>query len=101
MIPGLSLSHLLLFALTTPVQVFPLFIFSQPVNQFGIGKRFYVNAWKAVKHGAANMDVLIVIGTSAAYFYSCLAVILNISDPHYHGLTGSDSHLLFSSCCLF
>jgi copper-(or silver)-translocating P-type ATPase len=45
------------FALTTPVQ-------------FIIGARFYRNAWKALKSGSANMDVLIAMGTSAAYFFS-------------------------------
>jgi Cu+-exporting ATPase len=46
--------------------------------EFGIGRRFYVNAYKALKHGGANMDVLIVIGTSAAYFYSVLAIALRV-----------------------
>lgn len=45
------------FALTTPVQ-------------FIIGARFYRNAWKALKSVSANMDVLIAMGTSAAYFFS-------------------------------
>ena len=38
--------------------------------QFVIGARFYKAAYKALKAGAANMDVLVVMGTSAAYFYS-------------------------------
>ena len=42
------------FALATPVQ----FIF---------GARFYVAAWKAVRAGAGNMDLLVAIGTSAGY----------------------------------
>ncbi len=38
--------------------------------QFIIGQQFYDSAWKAVKNGSANMDVLVVLSTSAAFFYS-------------------------------
>lgn len=38
--------------------------------QFIIGFSFYENAWKAMKNGSANMDVLVVISTSAAFLYS-------------------------------
>ncbi|WP_227013457.1 heavy metal translocating P-type ATPase [Paenibacillus psychroresistens] len=38
--------------------------------QFVIGKQFYIGAYKAVRNLSANMDVLIVLGTSAAYLYS-------------------------------
>ncbi|MFC5541790.1 heavy metal translocating P-type ATPase [Ureibacillus suwonensis] len=43
--------------------------FATPV-QFIIGWQFYTSAFKALKNGSANMDVLVVLGTSAAYFYS-------------------------------
>ena len=35
--------------------------------QFGSGRKFYVRAWKAILSGSANMDVLVVLGTSAAF----------------------------------
>lgn len=35
--------------------------------QFWIGARFYVGAWKALRAGAANMDVLVALGTTSAY----------------------------------
>ncbi|SIR20076.1 Cu+-exporting ATPase [Aeromonas sp. RU39B] len=38
--------------------------------QFWTGARFYRGAWRALRGGSANMDVLVVTGTSAAYFYS-------------------------------
>jgi Cu+-exporting ATPase len=38
--------------------------------QFLIGARFYRSAWQAVRAGAGNMDVLVVLGTTAAYGYS-------------------------------
>ncbi|HTY90944.1 MAG TPA: heavy metal translocating P-type ATPase [Methanocella sp.] len=48
------------------------FILATPV-QFVIGWRFYRGAYAALKHGAADMNVLIAVGTSAAYFYSVVA----------------------------
>ncbi len=38
--------------------------------QFVIGARFYKSAWKAIKARSGNMDVLVVLGTTAAYGYS-------------------------------
>lgn len=40
------------------------------IVQFGIGYPFYKGAFKALWNGGANMDVLVALGTSAAYFYS-------------------------------
>lgn len=65
MMTGLSLSFiphwlhhpLLQLILATPVQ-------------FWCGQSFYKNAWKAFKNRTATMDTLVVLGTSAAYFYS-------------------------------
>lgn len=44
-------------------------VLATPV-QFYIGKQFYIGAYKALRNGSANMDVLVALGTSAAYFYS-------------------------------
>ncbi len=57
-----SWANWVMWALATPVQ-------------FYVGRDYYVNGYKALKNGAANMDVLIALGSSAAYFYS-VAVIL-------------------------
>ncbi|EGB06359.1 hypothetical protein AURANDRAFT_38135 [Aureococcus anophagefferens] len=38
--------------------------------QFVLGFRFYVGAFNSLRYGTANMDVLVALGTSAAYFYS-------------------------------
>ncbi|GIZ42451.1 hypothetical protein CKM354_000572100 [Cercospora kikuchii] len=67
-IPGLWLGDVACLALTIPVQ-------------FGIGKRFYVSAYKSVKHGSPTMDVLVVLGTSAAFFFSCAAMLVSILIP--------------------
>lgn len=50
-------------------------ILATPV-QFWAGREFYQATWSALRHRAANMDTLIIIGTSAAYFYSLLITIL-------------------------
>ena len=56
-------------------------ILATPV-QFVIGKQFYVGAYKALRNGSANMDVLVVMGTSAAYFYSLYQAILTTGSHH-------------------
>lgn len=52
--------YYVLFALTTPVQ-------------FWCGARFYRGFWAALRHGSADMNTLIAVGTSAAYLYSATA----------------------------
>lgn len=59
---GIYLGDVLSLILTTPVQ-------------FWLGKKFYKNSYKALKHGSATMDVLVTIGTSSAYFYSLFAMV--------------------------
>jgi Cu+-exporting ATPase len=51
-----------------------LLLLATPV-QFWAGWRFYRGAWGALKHGQANMNTLVVIGTSAAYLYSVVATL--------------------------
>ena len=59
------------FALATPVQ-------------FWAGARFYAGAWKALRGGAANMDVLIALGTTAAFAYSVAVSLLPLSGQHVY-----------------
>jgi P-type Cu+ transporter len=49
-------------------------VLTSPV-QFWCGKSFYVGAWKSLKRRVATMDTLIVLGTSAAYFYSVFVTV--------------------------
>ncbi len=58
----------LFFALATPVQCVA-------------GWHFYVNGYKALKNGAANMDVLVAMGSTTAYIYSIL-IMLGIFPGH-------------------
>ena len=57
------------------------FVLATPV-QFVAGWPFYRGAYAALKNGSANMDVLVAMGTSAAYFYSIANVIAG--DPHLY-----------------
>jgi len=67
----------LLLALATPVQ-------------FWAGLRFYRGAWGALKHRTSDMNTLIALGTSVAYFYSMIAVIspslfaTGVTEPHLY-----------------
>lgn len=58
------------------------FLLATPV-QFMIGWQFYVGAYKNLKNGGANMDVLVALGTSAAYFYSLYEAVKTIGNPNY------------------
>ena len=59
------------FALATPVQ-------------FWAGARFYRGAWKALRGGAANMDVLVALGTTAAFVFSLAVWLVPISGQHVY-----------------
>ncbi len=52
--------------------------------QFWIGRRFYSGAWSSLRGGGANMDVLVALGTSVAYFFSLAVVVLGRHDLHVY-----------------
>ena len=59
------------------------------VIQFVLGRNFYVSAYKSLKHKSANMDVLIVIGTTSAWLYGLLLIGIGYTEedqegPDYH-----------------
>ncbi|MBU5437180.1 heavy metal translocating P-type ATPase [Tissierella sp. MSJ-40] len=51
--------------------------------QFIIGYRFYKGAFNSLRGGGANMDVLVSMGTSAAYFYSVYNVITGVHEYYF------------------
>lgn len=77
-IPDIFMNPWFQFALATPVQ-------------FIIGWQFYVGAYKNLRNGGANMDVLVALGTSAAYFYSLYEAVKTIGNPVY------EPHLYFET----
>ncbi|QGM31412.1 heavy metal translocating P-type ATPase [Bacillus sp. N3536] len=70
-------------------------VLATPV-QFIIGRQFYVSAYKALRNGSANMDVLVVLGTSAAYFYSVYQAIITAGEHHTANLYFETSAVLIT-----
>jgi Cu+-exporting ATPase len=83
-IPGLSVEIIVVFLCVTPVQ-------------FGFGLPFYRRAYTALKHGSANMDVLVVLGTTVAYIYSVFFTLLSI---HTGGTVGRNNACFETSAML-
>ncbi|CAK9151776.1 unnamed protein product [Ilex paraguariensis] len=74
-------------------------IISTPV-QFNIGRRFYAGSYKALRHGSTNMDVLIALGTNAAYFYSVYSVLRAASSPTFKDTEFFETSSMLISCIL-
>ena len=66
-----------------PYQNYILWILATPV-QFYVGAHFYKGAWAALKNKTSNMDTLIAMGTSAAYFYSAIIVLIHGNAAHQY-----------------
>ncbi|PYF08246.1 heavy metal translocating P-type ATPase [Ureibacillus chungkukjangi] len=82
-VPDILMNPWVQMALATPVQ-------------FIIGWQFYVRAFKALRDQSANMDVLVVMGTSAAYFYSVYQTIITIGAHHHAQLYFETSAVLIT-----
>lgn len=67
---------------TAPWAPWVMFALATPV-QFIVGWQYYDGAYKSLRNGSANMDVLIAMGSSAAYFYS-VPVLLGLIDGHVY-----------------
>ncbi|MFZ5500401.1 MAG: heavy metal translocating P-type ATPase, partial [Candidatus Micrarchaeota archaeon] len=71
-----------MFMLPVPYAPYVLWALSTPV-QFYVGLHFYRGAWNALKNRNADMDSLIAIGTSAAYFYSVYVVLTGGMETYF------------------
>ncbi len=76
-------------------RVYVLWALATPV-QFWAGLRFYRGAWGALKHRRADMNTLIAVGTSAAYFYSVVAVLF----PGVFTAGGLTAHVYFDTSAM-
>jgi Cu+-exporting ATPase len=73
---GLAMMALMLLPLPiAPWNLAPLLLIAATVVQFWAGGEFYRQTWAAAKHGATNMNTLVVVGTSAAYLYSAFITL--------------------------
>ncbi|KAK7427534.1 Cu(2+)-transporting P-type ATPase [Neonectria magnoliae] len=89
LLPGLYLGDVICLVLTIPVQ-------------FGIGKRFYVSAYKSIKHGSPTMDVLVILGTSCAFFFSILTMVVSLAvAPHSRPSTIFDTSTMLITFITF
>jgi len=82
-IPHWLMNPWLQLILTTPVQ-------------FWCGQSFYRGAWKSLQHRAADMNTLIVLGTSAAYFYSVFVTLF----PEFLKRQGLDADVYYESAAI-
>lgn len=83
-LPHMLMNPWVQLALATPVQ-------------FVVGKQFYVGAFKALRNKSANMDVLVALGTSAAYFYSLYSSLKSLgSSTHTAQLYYETSAILIT-----
>lgn len=64
-------------------------LFAATVVQFVVGWQFYVGAFKSLRFGSANMDVLIMLGSSVAYFSSLMVTLKIIDSPNVYYETGA------------
>ena len=71
-----------------------MFVLATPV-QFYVGWDYYTGGFKALRNGAANMDVLVAIGSSAAFFYS-----LPVTVALMLGSTALGSHVYFETAAV-
>lgn len=80
--PLLLEMFLMLVGVHLALPVWLQWLLATPV-QFWAGARFYRGAWASIKSGGSNMDVLVALGTSAAYFLSCAIVLFGLHQPVY------------------
>lgn len=67
---------LMWLGIEVPYKDYLIWLLATPV-QFFIGWQFYLGTWHALRNKTANMDTLIAVGTTAAYFYSVYVILFN------------------------
>ena len=69
-----------------------LWILATPVV-FGLGREFYINAWRQLKHGTSNMDTLVAVSTGIAYTFS----VFNLLFPDFWLSREIKPHIYFEA----
>jgi Cu+-exporting ATPase len=79
----LSMGEMLGLPLDFPGRLWLVAALTTPV-QFWVGRDYYVSAWKALQNRTSNMDTLVALGSSVAYFYSLVVLLFGLDPMHYH-----------------
>ena len=72
-----------------------MWVLATPVV-FGLGSRFFINAWKQARHRTANMDTLVALSTGVAYIFS----VFNTLFPDYWHQKGLHGHVYFEAAAV-
>lgn len=72
-----------------------MWVLATPVV-FGLGSRFFINAWKQARHRTANMDTLVALSTGVAYIFS----VFNTLFPEYWHQKGLHGHVYFEAAAV-
>ena len=75
-----------------PYANYAMWLLATPVV-FGLGRGFYANAWRLLKHRSANMDTLVAVSTGIAYLFS----VFNLFFPDFWRSRGIEPHVYFEA----
>jgi len=94
-------------ALSAPLVVIGMFFMDMPYANYIMwalatpvvlyfGRQFFINAWKQVTHGSANMDTLVALSTGIAYVFS----VFNTLNPNFWHRRGLHAHVYFEAAAV-
>lgn len=89
---SLPISIISMCFIDIPYAPYLTWLLSTPVV-FGLGRDFYINAWKQLKHGSANMDTLVANSTGIAYLFS----LFNLFFPDFWLSRGIQPQIYFEA----
>eukprot|EP01127_Copromyxa_protea_P021752 TRINITY_DN7572_c1_g1_i3.p1 TRINITY_DN7572_c1_g1~~TRINITY_DN7572_c1_g1_i3.p1 ORF type:complete len:872 (+),score=165.04 TRINITY_DN7572_c1_g1_i3:139-2616(+) len=85
---GVSFMNFLEWLVATPIQ-------------FWVGRKFYTGAYAAMRHRRPDMNVLVVLGTTAAYIFSCFSILHGAQNPEYTPIVFFDMSSMLIPIILF
>ncbi|MBZ0196035.1 MAG: copper-translocating P-type ATPase [Ignavibacteriaceae bacterium] len=81
-----------MFFMSMPYANEIMWVLATPIVLY-FGRRFYIGAWKQLKHGTANMDTLVALSTGVAYIFS----VFNTVYPEFWTSKGLEAHVYFEA----